>query len=122
MVSGPQRAGSLLMAFAVKAYKVGTAESNIRNVDIHNLLGPCARVVEQTKNCIISPSVACISINLAEDVCHLLPLQVIEYRTNVALERNAKNRLAVSQKTWIQGGQITEEGVDTRQPRIARPN
>src|SRR5205809_7347870 len=110
------------MVFPMKVYKVRTAESNIRDVDIRDLLGPCSRVVEHTENCIIPPAVARVPFNLTEDVYHLLPLHVTEHRANIALEGDSKDRLAASQQAGIDSGQITEEGVDSRQPRIARPH
>jgi hypothetical protein len=45
----PQRAGSLFAAFAEDAHMVGAAESDVVDIQVHQLLGAHARVVEKPK-------------------------------------------------------------------------
>jgi hypothetical protein len=116
----PQRAGSLFATFAEDADMVGAAESDLVDIQIHQLLGSHAGVVEQPEQGVVASSKPGSAVDLREDFQNFLPLQVFGHALCVALEPDREDGFAVGQITRFRLGDVPKEGMNGCQAVVAR--
>src|SRR5207249_8223560 len=93
----PYRAGSLFAPFSLDPHVPWTTEAHVVYIQVHQLLGSHARVVEQSDQRVIALSKRRPMIDLGEDFEDFFAFKVFGHMLCVALEANRKNGVGLGQ-------------------------
>jgi hypothetical protein len=91
----------ILNYLAIDAYRKGTAEAEVVDIQVDELLGSHAGIVQKTKQRIVPLAQQSSAIDLSEHALDFGTFQILWYAVSPALELNSKDGLALQQMTWI---------------------
>src|ERR1017187_9193024 len=107
-------------SFTADTDKWRWVQMKVARRQIKQFLNTGAGVIENAEEHVIAFAVLGQAVDLSQQMAEFLLAEIAQDRAKCLLRGNSQDRATGSSQSWLSPGDVAEEGLHARQPRIAR--